>query len=167
MEASLATDSIAAEHPARNHPRLSWPRCPPPRSAPHMRTSEQIPEPHTAGSRAVGNQARIPAHHNPHRYQLHTRHARPVLARISPNPRRPFAQATAARASGQASPQQFSRLGPQFFASTHAKAKQGCFTEFQQQLFGTLMTRLSSLISPPAGTGVTHSAFARLEVSHG
>jgi hypothetical protein len=164
---SQVAHTSAAEHSAHNHPRPSRPRCPPPWSAPHMRTSEQIPEPRTAGSRAVGSQARIPAHHNPCRYQLHTQHSPPVLARSSMGSRYLFAQATAARASGQASPQQVARLGPQFFASTTAKAKQRCFTEFHQQLFGTLMTRLSSLTSPPAGTGVTHSALARLEVSHG
>ena len=167
MTACLATDSTAKEHPSRNHPQLSWPRCSPPWSAPHMRTSEQIPEPRTAGSRAVGNRARIPAHHSPYTYLLPIRLAWHVLARSSPNPRRPFEQATAARASGQTSPQQIARLSPQFFASTTAKAKQRCFTEFHQQFFGTLMTRLSSLTSPPVGTGVTHSAFARLEVSHG
>lgn len=164
---SLATHSTAAEQPSRNHPRPSWPRCPPPRSAPHMKTSEQTPEPRTAGSRAVGHQARIPAHLNPYRLQLHTQHAWPVLARSNPNPRRPFAQATPARASRQASPGQLFRPGPNFFAPNHEKAKQGCFTKFQQQPFGTLMSPFTPLVTPPAGSATTPCAFVRLEVSHG
>ena len=164
---SKATDSNAEEHTSRHHPGLSWPRCPPPRSAPHMRTSEQIPEPHTAGSRAAGNQARIPAHHNPYRYELPKRHACPVLARRCPNPGRQLAQTTEAHASGQPSTMQVSRCGPHFFAPAHGKAKQGCFTEFHQQLFGAPMRPLSSLTTPPAGTATTRNAFIRLEVTHG
>lgn len=132
-----------------------------------MKTSEQIPEPRTAGSGTVGNNARIPAYHDPNRSPLLTQHAWPVLARSRPNPMCPFAQATAARASGQASPQQVSHPSPHFFAPADEKAKQRCFTEFHQQLFGTPMRTLSSPTTPPTGTAATRSAFTRLEVSHG